>query len=212
MKITILCSNEKHPVNRFLKQWISKNQKSHEVSLLRKRSELRGGDLLFLVSCHEIIRKSERQLFGKTLVIHASDLPQGRGWSPHIWTIAEGGSDITLSLLEANDATDSGDIWKKLAIKIPKHALWDEINQYVFRAELELMDFAVANFETVQPEAQNPSIKPSYFDKREPGHSEIEPNKSIAEQFDLIRVCDPNRFPAFFKLHGHTYAIHLEKI
>lgn len=28
---------------------------------------------------------------------------------------------------------------------------------------------------------------------------------------DLIRICDPDRFPAYFELHGHKYNIRLEK-
>lgn len=37
-----------------------------------------------------------------------------------------------------------------------------------------------------------------------------EPNKSIAEQFNLIRVCDPNRFPAFFEYLGREFNLEIK--
>ena len=149
MKITILNSNADHPVNTWLIKWIEKYQSNHQISLVRSRRELGGGDILFLISCSELISKQDREKFNKTLVIHASDLPKGRGWSPHIWEIIHGANEITLSLLEAVDEVDSGDIWKKIKINIPKTALYNKINAFIFDAELVLMDYAVANFNKI---------------------------------------------------------------
>lgn len=184
----------------------------HQVELVRKKSELSGGDILFLISCSEIVGSADRSAYRATLVLHASDLPRGRGWSPHIWQLIEGAGEITLSLLEAEDKVDSGRIWKKLKFPVPKHALWDEINARLFDAEIELIDFAVSEFEQIRPTAQDLTIEPSYYARRTPTDSQVDPSQSIASQFDRIRVCDPNRFPAFFELHGKKYKLILEKI
>ena len=212
IKIVIVCSDEKHPVNAHLAEWIKKHQAGHDISLLRKRKELQGGDLLFLISCSEIVRAEDRANFTNVLVIHASDLPHGRGWSPHIWQVVEGRDKICASMIEAEDRIDTGDIWRQIEVVIPRDALWDEINERLFDAECRLMDYAVDNFSTVKPVAQSSLNEPSYYAKRTPADSELDPDKSIAEQFDLIRVCDPDRFPAFFKLRGATYQIKLEKV
>lgn len=212
MRISLLCSDEKHPVNEYLHGWIVKRQGSHQIELVRKKSELSGGDILFLISCAEIVNASDRSAYRASLVLHASDLPLGRGWNPHIWQIIRGAEEITLSLLEAEDKVDSGRIWKKLSFPIPKHALWDEINQRLFEAEIELLEFAVQEFSVVTPTEQDVHIEPTYYPLRSPADSQIDPTKSIASQFDNIRVCDPNRFPAFFELHGKKYKLVLEKI
>lgn len=204
MKITILNSSEKHPINSWLRKWVKQNQYRHEVQLLRSKGELIGGDILFLISCSEIIDQDERDKFKKALVVHASDLPKGRGWSPHIWEIVNGTEQITISLIEAEDRVDTGDIWKKVRVHIPKTALYDEINELIFEAELELMDFAVENFSDVTPSKQSVEA-PSYWPKRMPRDSEVKINQSIDEQFDLIRVCDPYRFPAFFYKNGKKF-------
>ncbi|MFT5622266.1 MAG: methionyl-tRNA formyltransferase [Bacteroidia bacterium] len=210
MKISILCSDVKHPVNDHLNKWIARND-VHEVSLMRSRDQLAPGDLLFLISCSEIINVDVRDKFKKVLVIHASDLPKGRGWSPHVWQILEGNDSIYLTLLEAEDKVDSGKIWEKIVIAVSRDALCSEINERIFEAECLLMDFAVEHFNSVKPKQQDMSLSPSYYSKRTPSDSELDPKKSIADQFDLIRVCDPDRFPAYFQLRGSEYKIRLER-
>lgn len=212
MRISLLCSDEQHPVNAYLQKWISVQQGVHDVELVRRKSELSGGDILFLISCAEIVGQADRSAYRASLVLHASDLPRGRGWNPHVWQLIEGADEITLSLLEAEDKVDSGRIWKKLKFPVPKHVLWDEINARLFDAEIQLIDFAVSEFEKISPAMQDLSIEPSYYPRRKPVDSRIDPSQSIASQFDRIRVCDPNRFPAFFELHGKKYKLTLEKI
>lgn len=212
MRISLLCSDENHPVNSYLKKWIEYNNSTHHIELIRKKRELSGGDILFLVSCSEIVDASDRSAYLACLVLHASDLPKGRGWSPHIWQILDGAEEITLSLLEAEDKVDSGRIWRKLQIPIPKHALWDEINSSLFKAEMALIDHAVRNFGRLIPKIQDANIEPNYYPRRKPSHSKIDPTLSIASQFNQLRVCDPSRFPAFFELEGCRYKITLEKL
>lgn len=212
MRISLLCSDEQHPVNQHLEQWIETQKGHHQIELVRKKNALSGGDILFLISCAEIISATERAAYQSTLVLHASDLPHGRGWSPHIWQILEGANEITLSLLEAEDKVDSGRIWKKLKFPIPIHALWNEINTCLFEAEIELINFAVQEFKQITPEEQAQTVELSHYPRRTPADSKLDPLKSIASQFNQIRVCDPNRFPAFFELYGKKYKLILEKL
>ncbi len=212
MKITLLCSDASHPVIAHLSRWIERNRGDHNISLIHTKKELVGGDVLFMISCAEIISSSEREAYRASLVLHASDLPYGRGWSPHIWQIINGAENITLSLLEAEDLVDSGRIWHQITLSIPKHALWDEINEQLFKAEIALIDLAVKEFHTIIPAEQNQNIESTYFPRRKPVDSKIDPGLSIATQFDLIRVSDPIRFPAYFYLHGYKYKLILEKI
>ncbi len=211
MKITILCSATSHPVNAYLKVWATKHQEKHQIDIIQTKAQLSRGDLLFLISCSEILSETDRRSYANTLVIHASDLPHGRGWSPHIWQLLNGATEITLTLLEAASEVDSGAIWKKERIPVSKDALWDEINHAIFQAELTLMDFATENCADIDPTPQDSASTATYLPKRTPSDSELDPTKSIAEQFNLMRVCDPNRFPAYFVLHGHKYTIRMEK-
>jgi methionyl-tRNA formyltransferase len=212
VKISIACSNAAHPVNEYLLKWIDRNSTSHTIELVRRKRDLSGGDILFLVSCGEIISATDRASYGASLVLHASDLPRGRGWSPHIWDIAAGANHITLSLLEAEDKVDSGRLWNQIRIPVPPTALWNEINHLLFTAEVELMDFAVRSFGAIAPYNQPSHVEATYLRQRTAEDSRIDAHKSIADQFDLIRVCDPSRYPAFFDHRGQRYALRLEKV
>ncbi|MDC1160497.1 hypothetical protein OAT10_01950 [Luminiphilus sp.] len=212
MKIALLCSDQNHPIREYLQRWMSSIGSAHNVMLHDSKSDLDNGDILFLISCTEIVGRAERTKFRTTLVLHASDLPEGRGWSPHVWQLLSGAEHVTLSLLEAEDQVDSGRIWAKRKIAVPKDALWNEINDLLFQAEIDLIDMAVENFDAIQPQPQSDSVSASYYPRRTPRDSKLDPHQTIAQQFNKIRICDPNRFPAFFELYGKKYKLALEKI
>lgn len=212
MKITVLCSDSAHPVNSHLQKWIKENIANHTIELVRSRSELTNGDFLFLVSCSEIIKSQHREKYEHTLVLHASDLPQGRGWSPHVWEIVNGGESVTLSLLEAEDKVDTGRLWLKRLIPVSKIALWLEVNQMLFQAEIDLMKEAVERYSEIEPYPQRLDVEPTYYQRRTPADSELDPQKTIAEQFDLMRMCDPQRYPAWCEILGQKYKVILEKL
>lgn len=207
MKISILCSDPNHPVVSWLREWIdTMSKKGHLVALVFDKAELQDGDVLFLVSCSQLIRDAEREKYRASLVLHASDLPSGRGWSPYIWSILSGANQITVSLLEASEPVDSGAIWLKTTFFLEGHELLPEINEKLFAAELFLMSQAVEQFDNIKPVQQMGDPGP-YMPKRTPVDSRLDPNKTIVEQFNLLRVADPQRYPAFFDYQGMRYLV-----
>jgi len=209
-KITLIISDARHPVNFWLEDWVSKRPEGQLAEIVRTSDQAKGGDICFLISCTEILPVEFMQRYTHVLVIHASDLPKGRGWSPHIWAIIQGQEELTVSLLEASEKVDSGDIWHKSVHHIPKYFLYHEIIEVINKAHIDLIDYAVKHHLTIDPVPQDLKITPTYFSKRTPADSEILAHESIASQFDLLRVCDKDRFPSFFYLHGKKFKITIE--
>lgn len=213
MQISIICSNVLHPIRPYLEAWKEERQSSgSQVEIVSESMQLSSGDILFLVSCSEKITQIVRHRFKHVLVLHASDLPRGRGWSPYIWDILNGKDEVILSLIEAEDQIDTGKIWKKICIPIPKHFLWDEINQALFQGEIALMDWAVEHSGSILPHDQDENIQPTYWPRRTAQDSRLDINKTLAEQFELLRVCDPQRYPAFFEIYGKKYKLKVERL
>lgn len=210
MRITLLSSDEKHPIRPRLEKWVEKHANEHEIDLVTRAAELTGGDILFLISCSEIVGAQMRSRYKHSFVLHGSDLPEGRGWSPVVWQVLEGRTTITVSLLEAADQVDSGDIWAKATFVLAGNELADEINDKLFGTELSLMDYAISNIGLIKPYAQDVA-RASYYRKRNPEDSCINPELTFAEQFDLMRVADPERFPCYFDYRGQRYILRLEK-
>ena len=209
--ISIIISSEDHPINIWIESWMREQSDDLNVEVIRSPLEAKGGDICFLISCTDILPIAARELYSYVLVIHASDLPEGRGWSPHIWHIIGGGEEITVSLIEASEKVDRGDIWQKYCYNIPDNFLYDDIISIVNQAHIHFMDYTIDNYGMVRPTPQSLEIKPTYFLKRTALDSEISPFKTIAEQFDTIRVCDSNRFPSFFHLRGEKFKIIIER-
>lgn len=212
MRVSILSSDPGHPVVPWLQRWQGEMEaRGHAVSLCFEKRALPGGDLLFLVSCAHIIRDVDRAKYGAVLVLHASDLPRGRGWSPHIWAIVNGAREITVCLLEAADKVDTGDVWMRTTVALEGHELLGEINQKLFAAELDLMTSAVENPAHTRPSPQQGEPGPS-MQKRTAESSRLDPDRTFAEQFDLLRVVDNDRYPAFLDFRGCRYVLKIEKM
>ena len=212
MKIDLLCSSEDHPINPWLIAWAGERTQHHEVGLLRRKDQLKSGDVLFLISCTELIPADLRALYRHCVVLHASDLPRGRGWSPHVWAILEGATTITVSAINAEDRIDSGDIWAKKSFFVAPHELYDEINESLFETEIALLDQVMEMIGNGDSPSLQPDEEGTYYLRRKPQDSELDPDLSIAEQFDKIRISDPDRYPAFFELHGALFEISLKKV
>jgi hypothetical protein len=65
--------------------------------------------------------------------------------------------------------------------------------------------------ESAPPPGQSQQGEPTDYPRRRPPDSELDPMRSIAEQFDLLRVVDNERYPAFFTHHGHRYVLRVDK-
>ena len=53
--------------------------------------------------------------------------------------------------------------------------------------------------------------KSSFYSRRTPKDSEIDINKSIDEQFDLLRIVDNEKYPAFFIKNNVKYILKIFK-
>lgn len=204
--ISVVCSSREHPIFPLLEEWSARNR----AVLVEHIADAPDGDFLFLISCGEIARANVRARFRHVLVLHASNLPTGRGWSPHVWHILNGANELTLSLLEADDPVDSGAIWKQVRIPLDGTELCDELNDRLFGAEIDLMDWALEHCDHTEPQPQ--TGEPTYFPRRSPRDSEVSPDQTLSEIFDLLRVSDPARYPAYFEHRGAQYALRLERV
>jgi methionyl-tRNA formyltransferase len=146
------------------------------------------------------------------LVVHESALPQGQGWSPMTWQILEGASEIPITLFEATADLDAGQIYLQRSIELQGTELVEEWRalqaEETFALCLEWLDRyveVVANARPQQGEA-------SHYHRRRPVDSELDPQRSLAEQFILLRVVDNQRYPAVFHWSGRRYALQIQAL
>ncbi len=181
----------------------------NEVLLVHTVDEVTTGDLAFFLSCEKLIKKDVRDRNKLSLVVHSSNLPAGKGWSPLTWTILEGKNEVVNTLFEAEDAVDAGQIFMQNKMQFKGHELLEELHQ----VQGEKINELIVQFVQAYPdvEGQEQSGEESFYKKRSAKDSELDPNKTIAEQFNLLRVVDNEKYPAFFELNGKKYILKIEK-
>ncbi len=210
MKLTVLTEPQWHPFHEALKDWCESQRLEHDVSYCTSLESLPGGDILFILSFQSKVPAELRSRYTHSLVAHASDLPRGRGWSPLEWQIVEGATRVTVSLIAAEDEIDSGAVYGQESFEVKRHELRPEIEGKLFGAELRLMNRVLTGSDFLTPRAQSGIA--THYRRRTPDDSRIDACLPLADQFDILRIADPDRFPAFFDLHGVRYTLTVKKL
>ena len=174
-------------------------------SWVHNSDHLAKGDLCFYLSYEKIVRKETRKKFRNNLVIHASNLPKGKGWSPLSWQIIDGYKNIKVTLIEADDKVDSGNIYMQTSKKFKGHELLDELRSIIANATLHLCSNFVNKYPNILKKAKIQDKSETFYKRRLIEDSRLNLNKSIKEQFNLLRTVDNSRYPAFFEIDGHKY-------
>jgi len=207
--IQILVDNPNSWMVDYAKQLVNVLKKKFDiyVSLIYKHEEVIEGDVLCLLSCEKIFKKLNLNKYN--LVVHESYLPKGKGWSPLTWQVLEGYSKIPITLFEATEKIDSGVIYNQDFIELNGDDLLAEIRHRQGIKTIDLIVDFIVNIDKVIGRKQ--LGEETFYPKRKPKDSELDINKSIIEQFNLLRVCDNERYPAFFTLRGKKYIIKIYK-
>jgi len=208
LRITILVDNKRSWIVPYALNLVTElRNRGNDVVLVHQPEEVRKGDVLCLLACEKVFKNLELNKFN--LVVHESDLPKGKGWSPLTWQILEGKNRIPVTLFEAKEKIDSGEIYGKEYIELDGTELLQEIKhkQGIITQELILTFIDdLPNIEGVQQYGEE-----SFYPRRGPGDSELDVNKSLKDQFNLLRVCDNERYPAFFMMNGKKYIVKIFK-
>lgn len=178
-----------------------------DVKVCFRHKDITEGDILCLISCE---RKFEKLKLNKyNLVVHESALPKGKGWSPLTWQILDGENKIPITLFEATEEIDAGKIYYQDFLDYDGTELLPEIKHKQGVKTNEMLMRFITAYPTIQGIEQQGNE--SFYDRRIPKDSELDVHKTIDEQFNLLRVCDNNKYPAFFIKNGVKYLIKIEK-
>jgi methionyl-tRNA formyltransferase len=112
-------------------------------------------------------------------------------------------------LFEAKDKVDSGNIYLQESIILDGSELIDELREKQGKATMKLILQFVAQYPNIQGRAQNGES--SYYPRRTAEDSRLDVDMTIREQFNLLRVVDNERYPAFFENKGIKYKIEITK-
>ncbi|MFT4848994.1 MAG: methionyl-tRNA formyltransferase [Parvicella sp.] len=206
LKIQVLIDNVNSWIIPYAKELVEGlDSKGHVAKLIHQHREVESGDILCLLSCERIFKRLDLNRFN--LVVHESDLPKGKGWSPVSWQILEGRKKIPITLFEAARSVDSGVIYLKEYIYLDGTELLSKIKQMQGIATQNI----ILKFLEQMPVGLEQEGDSTFYPRRTDKDSELDISKSLDDQFNLLRICDNERYPAFFRKNGIQYILKIYK-
>lgn len=180
-----------------------------DAVLCRTHGQVSEGVAAFYLGCTTITPPDVLARNRRNLVVHESDLPEGRGFSPLTWQVLEGKNEIPVCLLEAVDRVDAGPVVYRDRMTFEGHELIEEMRDVLGRLTIALCRRFMA--EDAPPHGERQQGEVGTYPRRTRSNSRMDPEQTLAQQFDLLRVVDNLRYPAFFDFRGHRYHIQIEK-
>ena len=211
MKINIIMDNKNnwyYPRAGNLVKVIKKL--GHTCKLYQNQKQLpTGSDITFYLGHEGYIKREYRAKSKYNIVVHASDLPKGKGMSPSTWQILENKSKIPITLFEVADGFDTGDYYIKDSFGLDGGELIDEWQKKLGDCIEKMILRFIKKHKSLKAKKQKG--KSTIYKRRSAKDSEISINKTIKEQFGLLRVVDNERYPAFFTYKGAKYILKIYK-
>lgn len=207
-KVTFLIHENNSWFTKALKTKI-KNNKKYKIKFSKSIKYVFKQDIVFFINLTKIVKEQFLKNNKLNLVIHASDLPKNKGGAPLQWQILKGKKIITICLFEAKKDVDAGDIIMKTKVKYDG----SELNQELREKQSKEMIKLIKNFLNKYPNfKKKKQLGRSTVNRiRNPKDSELNINRSIKSQFNLMRIADNEKYPLFFKFKKNKYFLKIFK-
>ena len=181
------------------------DRKDLSLEVFYDHNEVSSFQLVFVLGYTKILPESFIKRNQLVLVVHESDLPKGKGFSPVQWQIIERKDCITVSLIELQKEVDSGNIFEQAQLVFNGSELYNEIRE----KQAEITFFLIQKFIDKYPHVVSKKQvgTSTFYKKRIGADGELNIDASIREQFNVLRVGNNEEWPSFFCLGGVTYYI-----
>lgn len=157
-------------------------------------------------SYRKIIKLAEQS--GNVVVMHSSDLPEGRGWAPIYYSFKEEKPYYVISAIFAANEVDAGDIIMRARFRIED----DYTASFIRKLDEELSLLLIAKILEQWPERNPTGIKQlgdgTYRIRRYPKDNEIDISKKLEALLPHLRGVE-NNSPAYFFYNEVKYIIEL---
>ena len=181
----------------------------NEIFHTHYEKDLLNADFCFYLGFSKIVTKQTLAKFKHNLVVHESDLPLGRGWSPLTWQILEGLKLVPIVLFEAEAGVDSGAVYIKSLMQFSGYELIEEIRRIQGSETILLCQKFIQDYPEILVSKVIQNGESTFFRKRTRFDSHVDIETSIAENFNLLRVADQKNYPAFFEVDGNYYELQI---
>ena len=196
-------------IESYLKKYFSKFTKKKYKFTISKNPHKIKNKIVFVLSYTKILGSDFLKNNKEVLIVHPSKLPKDKGFSPVQNQVLRNNNLINISLIRASEEVDAGPVAIRDTFLLKGHELNNEIRKKQAFAIFKVIKKFLAKYPNIQ--YSNQKGVSSFNKRRTHLDCELNINKSIKSQFNLLRIVENKLYPAFFKYRNNTYFIRIEK-
>lgn len=165
-------------------------------------------NILFMLSCVKLVSIETLSKSNTNIVIHASDLPKGKGFSPLQWQIREGKESVVLTLFEAEKDVDAGNVYLKSELSFIGTELLPELRSKMAQRIIEMCREFVSNYSDLISKPQEG--EETFYRRLSLYDDELDINKTLFDLMNQLRASDFDKYPPYFFYRGKKFHMRLE--
>ena len=184
-------------------------KKKFKVGVTSTLKNIKNYDIVIILGYTKIIDPEILSKNKLNIIVHPSKLPADKGFAPIAYQVLRNQKNIYFSIIKLEKKVDSGDIIFQKKVSLRGTELSSELREVQAHETIKILKKFLRKYPRMRFKKQNG--KSSFNKRRTKKDSEININKSIKSQFNLLRICDNNKYPAFFKYRNTKYVIKIYK-
>ena len=203
-KVAFLLDKNNNWFEKYLKR-AKLNKKKYIFKFFFDYRKIQKQNIVMILSYTKILPSDFLNKNQLNVVIHSSKLPKDKGFAPLSYQILRGKNKIYNTMFKISEKVDSGPIIILNSFNVSKTDLYPELRKKQAISIIKM----IRNFLDLYPNLKYRNQKGigSFNKKRNYLSSKLNINKSIKSQFNLLRICDNEKFPAFFYVNNKKYIL-----
>jgi methionyl-tRNA formyltransferase len=210
IKVAILLDKSNNWIESEAKYFVKNfKKKRFKFKFFYEYKHIKKYSIVFLLGFTKIIKPELLKHNSINLTVHESNLPKNKGFAPIQYQILNNQNIIKACLIDLSDKVDSGEIYEKNTIRFNGTELYDEIR----KKQSSNTFYLISSFLNKYPKNKKKKQKgkSNFLKKRHPYDSELNINKSIKDNFNLLRISNNETWPAFFMYKGQKFVLNIFK-
>jgi len=185
------------------------DKKKYSIKYFFDKKKIKKFDIVFVLGYTRKLKKNFLKKNQLTLLVHESNLPSERGSAPIQWQILKNKKIINICLIFVDEKLDNGDI----ILSDKMYFKGGELNKEIREKQAIHTIKIIKKFLKIYPNFTRRKQKgiPTFLKKRNETDSILDINKSLKKQFNLLRICDNEKYPAYFIYKSNKYILKIYK-
>jgi len=208
-KVAYLLDENNFWIEKYIKKSNLLKKSKFVPKIFTDHKKIRNYEIVFILNYTKILNQSFLKKNKLNIVIHASNLPKGKGFSPMQWQILKNKNKIPVCLFKATSKVDSGEIYEKNYIFLRGTELYDELRYKQAIATFKIIKRFLNKYPRIKGKKQKG--KSTFYRRRTPQDSRLNINLPLKKLFKHLRIANNASWPSYFILKNKKYYLKIYK-